>query len=176
MSGIFFFIFASCELKSFGRIQLFTPQILCKNFTALMLRSYLERDPAELMELKIWASSESSPGFGKVLCDSHIQIGLLGLRLQDRSRPKSERVVVDSGRSSTQIALPLCSISGWPQSVKAISSAGHLRAPAECMFHGKVRPRWRHSAGLAVLWGELPEKCKIAGNKSKLFSSTWKSR
>ena len=44
---------------------------------AVMLRSHLERGPAEFVELKIWASSESSPGFGRALFDSHVQIGRL---------------------------------------------------------------------------------------------------
>ena len=30
----------------------------------------------------------------------------------------------------------ICRISGWPRAVNAISSAGHLRAPAEFLFHG----------------------------------------
>ena len=33
--------------------------------------------PAEYVELKILVSSESSPGFGRALCDGHIQIGCL---------------------------------------------------------------------------------------------------
>ena len=60
-------------------------------------------------------------------------------------------------------ALPICRISGWPRAANAISSVGHLRTPAKCMFHGKVRARWRHSTGPALLWSELPESCKIAG-------------
>ena len=43
----------------------------------VMLRSHLERSPAEFVELSIWASSESSSGFGRALCDSRIQIGCL---------------------------------------------------------------------------------------------------
>ena len=40
--------------------------------------------------------------------------------------------------------------------VNAISAVGHLRAPAECMFHGKVHIFERAS-------GKVPERCKIAG-------------
>ena len=39
-----------------------------------MLRSHLERGPTEFVELKIWASSKSSPGFGRALCDRDWQI------------------------------------------------------------------------------------------------------
>ena len=51
-----------------------------------MLKSHLERGPAEFVELKIWASSESSPGFGRALCDSHIQIGRLAYIIRTQVR------------------------------------------------------------------------------------------
>ena len=52
----------------------------------------------------------------------------------------------------------MCSLFG--RAVNATSSAGHLRAPAECMFHGKERARWRHSVGPALPGKgvELPER------------------
>ena len=51
-------------------------------------RPNAEMGPVELVELKIWASSESSPGFGRALCDSHIQTGRLAyiFRTQVRAR------------------------------------------------------------------------------------------
>ena len=76
----------------------------------LMLMSYLERGPAEFVELKIWASSESSPGFGRALCDSHTQIVRLAYIFRTEVGPnKSERLggyrpVVDPN------ALPNCRI------------------------------------------------------------------
>ena len=48
-------------------------EIAGKARSSLMLRSHSERGPAESVESKIWVSSEISPGFGRALCDSHIQ-------------------------------------------------------------------------------------------------------
>ena len=142
---------------------------------SLMLRSHLERDPAEFVELKIWASSESSPGFGRALCDSHIQIGRLAyiFRTEACSSP-SELWRTPAGRRPN--ALPICRISGWPWAVNAISSAGHVRAPAECMFHGKVRARWRHSAGPApaLRGGRVARGVQNCWKSSQLFNSAWK--
>ena len=63
----------------------------------LMFRSHLERGPAEFIELKIRASSESSPGSGRALCDSHIQIGRLEyiFRTQVQASCGGLRPVVD---------------------------------------------------------------------------------
>ena len=116
----------------------------------LRLRSHLERGPAEFVELKIWASSASSLGFGRALCDSHTQVVCLAYIFRTEvSRSPSELWRTPAGRRPN--GLPICRISGWPRAVNAISSAGHLWAPAECMLHGKVRARWRHSAGPALL-------------------------
>ena len=66
----------------------------------MLYRSHLERGPAEFVELKIWASSESSPEFGRALCDSHIQIGRLAyiFRTHVRASYGGLRAVVDSMR------------------------------------------------------------------------------
>ena len=69
-------------------------------------RSHLEKSPAEFVELKIWASSESSPEFGRALWQSHSNRAP-SVHLQDKCRSKSERVVVDSGRLSTQCSTNL---------------------------------------------------------------------
>ena len=63
----------------------------------LMLRSHLERGPAEFVELKIEASSESSPGVWRALCDSQIQIGRLAyiFRTQVRASCGGLRPVED---------------------------------------------------------------------------------
>ena len=120
----------------------------------VMLRSHLERGPAKFVELKIWASSENSPGFGRALCNNHIQIGRLAYIFRTPVRascgglwPVVNPMFYQSAR-----------FSGWPLMVNAISPAGHLQgeaAPAECMLHGKVHIFERDS-------GEVPERCKIA--------------
>ena len=123
----------------------------------VMLRSHLERDLAEYVELKICVSSESSPGFGSALCDGYIQVERLANIFRTEVGPspsKLEQVVVNFGRCRPN-ALPICWIFGWPRVVNAISLAGHLRAPAECMFYGKVRVRWRllvEPAQLGASW------------------------
>ena len=125
--------------------------------------------PAEFVELKILASSESLSGFGRDICDSHIQIGCLTyiFRTTVGSSP-SELWWTLAGRRPN--AVPICWISGWPRAVNAISSAGHLRALAECMFHEKVRVKWHRSARPSLLGGELPERCKIAGKARSSFT------
>ena len=64
------------------------------------------------------------------------------------------------GKKSGKMTFPLrkiCLLRPWPRAVKAVSLAGQVgRAPAECMFHGKV-----HIFELAS--GEVSERCKIAG-------------
>ena len=94
-----------------------------------MLKSHLERAPAEFEELKIWASLESSPVFGRALSDSYIQIGRLAYIF------RTEVGISPSELWRTPVgyrpnALQVCRISGWPRAVNGISSAGHLRAPA----------------------------------------------
>ena len=119
-----------------------------------MVRSHLERDPVEFVEWKIWASSESSPGFGRALCDSRIQIG----RLAYIFWPKSKRTVVDSGRSSTQCSTNL------PYFGLATSGERHEL--------GRIPTRWGGPRLNACSWkvhiferasGEVPERCKITG-------------
>ena len=83
--------------------------IFCQ-FWAVMLRSHFERSPAEFVEIKfervqqmfkeldwIWESS---------LWQSHSNRAP-SVHLQDRSRPKSERLVTNSGRLSTQCSTNL---------------------------------------------------------------------
>ena len=135
----------------------------------VILRSHLERGLAEFVALKIWASSESLPGFGRALCDNHIQIGRLAYVFRTEVGPSPSELWLTLA-SRWLSALPICRISSWPRVVNAISSAGHLQALAEGMFHGKVRARWRHSAGPALLGGELPEMCKIAGKARSYLS------
>ena len=122
--------------------------------TFLLIRSHLKRGPAKFVELKICARSESSPGFGRALCDSHIQIGCLAYIFRTEVGPSpSELWRTPAGCRPN--ALPICWISGWLQAVNAISSARHLRAPAECMFHGNVRAIWRHLSWPTLLGGEV---------------------
>ena len=95
----------------------------------MMLRSHLERNPAEFVEMKIWASSKSLPGFGRALSDSHIQIGRL-LHLAYIFRTEVGPSPSDLWRTLARCgsnALPLCWISGLPQAVNAISSARQTR-------------------------------------------------
>ena len=129
----------------------------------VMLRSHLERGLAEFVELKIWASSESLSGFGRALCDSHILTGP-SVHLQDRSRPKSERVVADSGRSSTQYSTNLKDIGLAPSGERhkldrTSTGPSWMHVPLESS--GKVASLDRTRS--TWVGGELPEKCKIVG-------------
>ena len=135
----------------------------------LMLKSHLEMGPAEFVEMKLWTSSKSSPGFEKALCDSHIQIECLAYIF----RPE-----VGSGPSDLwwnpagcrPNALPICRISSWPRAVNAISSAGHLR--------GGAGPDWMHvpweSSYFWVGFGRGAREVQNRWNSSLLFNSTWK--
>ena len=135
-----------------------------------MLRSHLERgpgpDPVEFIELKIWASSEGSPGFERALSESNSN-RVPSEHLQDPSPS-----VADSGRSLTQCStrLPICRISGWPRAVNAISSAGHLR--------GGVGPGWMHvPRESSYFWAGFGRGAREVQNRwksSQLFNSTWK--
>ena len=133
-------------------------------FDSTMFRSHLETGPAEFVELKIWASSESSPEFGRALSVTDIMTPSVGLHLQDRSRTKNERVVANSGRSSTPSAGFRAGPERWtPQAT----------GPTECMFHGKVRARLRHSAGPALLGGggRVAREVQNRWKRSQLFNS-----
>ena len=125
-------------------------------------RSHLERGPAEFVELKIWADSESSTGFEGALCDSHIQIGRLAYTFRTEVGPSpSELWRIPASRRPN--AIPICRISDWHRAVNAISSTGHTGP-------GWMHVLWESSGEVASLsrtrstgWEELPERCKIAG-------------
>ena len=115
-----------------------------------MLRSHSERDPADIVELKIWASSESSPGLWRALCDGHLQIGRLAYIFGTKVGPiKSERVVADSDRSSTQCSTNLPNFGVAPSD--------------ECHKLGRTSTR---------LCGYRLNACSMG--KFKFFNSTWK--
>ena len=123
---------------------------------APMLRSHLERWLAECVELKIWASSESSPGFGRAHCDSHIH-GVPCIYLHDPS-PNELWWTLDSWQPN---ALPICLISGWPRAVHAISLARHL------------------SDGAGPGWMHVPQESTFFwmgfGRGAREFQNRWKS-
>ena len=64
---------------------------------------------------------------------------------------------------------PICSMSGWPRAVNAISSAGHLRAPMGKFGRGGVtRP-----VPLQGRWG-VARKVQNRLKSAQLFNSAWK--
>ena len=119
-----------------------------------MPRSHLERGPAEFVELKIWANSESLPGLWRAL--SHIQIGRLPdiFRTQIRASCGGLRSVVD---------------------LMLYKSAGFWAVLESDERHklGRTCTKWGGpllnacSMGNFIFFerasGEAPEKCKIAG-------------
>ena len=123
----------------------------------LMLRSHLERGPAE------FCRNENLSEFKELawICESSLWQShsnrAPSVHRQDRSRPKSQR-------------LPICRISGLPRAVNAISSAGHLQ--------GEVDPGWMYIpwessyfwAGFGPGAREVLNCCK----SSQLFNSSWK--
>ena len=128
--------------------------------------SYFERGPVEFVELKIWASSESSPGFGRALWSVTMvtvtfKYRVPSVHLQDWEFGPSPIELWRTPTGRRLNAQLICRILGWPRAVNAISLAGHLRAPAEFLFHGKVRARWRHSAGLALLGTSCQRGAKL---------------
>ena len=119
--------------------------------------------------MKIWASSKSSPGFGRALRDSHIQIGCLAYIFRTEVGPSPSdlwRTPAGCGPN----ALPICRISGWPRAVNAISSAGHLR--------GGARSGWMHVPWeSSYFWAGFGRGAREVQNRwksSQLFDSTWK--
>ena len=86
----------------------------------IMLRSHLERGPAEFIEMKIGASSNSSPGFGRALHGSHIQIGRLVYIFKTEIGP-SPSDLWRTPAGCRPNALPICRI---------LSSARRLRGGA----------------------------------------------
>ena len=128
-----------------------------------MLTYHLERGPAEFVELKIWASSESSSGFGRTLCDNHIQIRRRAYIFRTEVDPSpSELWRTPVGRRPN--ALPICRISGWPRAMNVISSAGYLR--------GKAGPGWMHVPWeSSYFWAGFGRGAREVQNRLKARSS-----
>ena len=127
-----------------------------------MLRSHLERGPAELVKLKIWGSSESSPVFGRALCDSHIQIGCLAYIF---------RTEVDPSPSEFWLT-PRCH---WPNMLyqSALGSKRHKLGRTSTRWGGPARlnacsiEKFKLLSGLRARW-------QRGANRSQLFNSTVK--
>ena len=141
--------------------------ILCS--MALVLRSHLERGLAEFVGMKIWASSKSSPGFGRALRDSHIQIGRLAYIFRTTVGPSPSELVANSGRLSTQCSTNL------PDFGLAPSGERHK--------FSRISTRWAGWGWMHVPWegsyfwagfGRGAREVQNCWKSSQLLNSTWK--
>ena len=125
-----------------------------------MLRSHLERGPAEFVKLKIWASSESLPGFGRALCDSHIQIGCLAYIFRTDVGPSTSELWLTPAGSRPS-AIPICRISGPTTTTMNACSMGKFGRG------GITRPG-------PLYWGQIAREVQNPLKSSQLFNSAWK--
>ena len=132
-----------------------------------MLRSHLERGPAESVELKNLSEFRELPWIWKSsLWQSHSNRVPSG-HLHDRSLPKSERVVAESGLSSTQCSTNL------PDFRLALSDERHK------LCRTSTDPGWIHvpleSSSKVASLGRVRSMGGGGGRVAREVQNRWKS-
>ena len=130
-----------------------------------MLRSHLERGPAKCKINNLSKFRELTWIWENSLWQSHSNRAP-SVHLQDRNRPKSYRVVVDSGRLSTQCSTNLSDV-GLALSGEHHKLAGHLWGSGWMYVPGQQKV-WEHGNGALRKWQtKLRKWCKLGKKENK---------